>query len=114
MSIMGNATLDFIINGCPKLKTLSLGSHSLAHSNLVIFEGNLEDLSKGCKDLKDLKITNAKVWWSNRYGSYTEDKVKEMFPNCNVEIKECEFIQRCDCERLLKISDCSNCRTEKK
>ena len=100
------STIDFIISGCPKLKTLSLGSlnvpgkfpvrcfpdlHSEGHSNLLVFEEHLPWLLEICKDLEYLKITNAKIWL------YTEDEVKKMFPpNFNVEIKDCEFIKPCE------------------
>ena len=87
-------TIDFIINGCPNLKSLSLESHSLDqldldHSNLVIWEESLEKLSKSCKELKDLKITKAQVWLN------TGSLVEEILPNCNVEIKECDIFRLC-------------------
>ena len=46
----------------------------------------MEHLSEGCKELKDLKITNAFF-----HGFFTSNKseVKELFPNCNVELKKC-------------------------
>ena len=85
--------LDFIIEGCPNLKTLSLGSHRPLH--LIILEESLENLSMRCKKLKKLKITNGKVVridGSRRVA--TEGDVKDMFPNCYVECDECEFL--CD------------------
>ena len=86
-----DATIDFIINGCPKLKSLCIGSHSLVHSNLIIYEESLKDLSKRCKELKNLKIFNAKIR-AEPIWKKTEGDVEEMFPDCNVEIKESEFI----------------------
>ena len=87
----------FIKNGCPKLKTLSLGSPTLdiysnpnpspwEHTNLYFAPQVLYQLSKGCKELKDLKISKAK------FRLYNEEEVKEMFPNCNVDIKESQFL----------------------
>ena len=88
-------TLDFIINGCPNLKTLSLGSqNSLLHSNLIITEKSLEDLSKECKGLKDLKITKAQIVWHS--GGRVDSWVDTFDRNCNVEIKECEFDEKDD------------------
>ena len=100
--------LDGIITGCPKLKTLSFGSHNIpgkfpvlcfpdlhsdGHSNLCIFEESLFYLTEECKNLEDLRIANAKIWL------YGEEEVREIFmknlPNCNVEIKDCEFMKPC-------------------
>ena len=43
-------------------------------------------LSEGCKELKDLKITNA---FFDGFLSSSENNVKELFPNCTVELKKC-------------------------
>ena len=91
-----DGTLDFIINQCPKLKSLSIGSHSLDHSNLVIFEESLKDLSKRCKELKNLKITKAKLRAEPIWKKTDGGPVEEIFPDCNVEIKESEFISNDD------------------
>ena len=106
-NILGTA-LDDIVAGCPKLKTLSFGSHNIpgkfpvlcfpdlhsdGHSNICIFEESLFYLTDVCKNLEDLRIANAKIWL------YNEEEVKEIFeknlPNCNVEIKDCEFMKPC-------------------
>ena len=51
-----------------------------------IEEDSLKDLSKGCKELKDLKLT--KITFED---IFIEDQIKKMFPDCNVEINECSF-----------------------
>ena len=51
-----------------------------------IEEDSLKDLSKGCKELKDLKLT--KIAFED---IFIEDQIKKMFPDCNVEINECSF-----------------------
>ena len=96
--------IDYIIVGCPKLKSLSLESlrgcderNSKGESPIMfdlsggwehwILKESLEELYKRCKDLKDLKFT--KVSFENLT---TEDAVKSIFPGCNVEIKNCEFL----------------------
>ena len=89
--------LYFIKNGCPKLKTLSLGSPTLdlysnpnplpwEHTNLYFSQQSLQELSKRCKELKVLKISKAK------FRLYNEEEVQEMFPNCNVDIKQSQFL----------------------
>ena len=91
-----------IINGCPNLKSLSIGSHSLDHSDLVISEGCLKSLSERCKELRDLKITKAKI------GLCTGSLVEEIMLNCKVEIKECQFFQVCeDCGLNIDIDICT-------
>ena len=47
---------------------------------------SLEAFYKGCKELKDLKLTRVKF-----RDLYTEDELKKILPGCNVEIKECQF-----------------------
>ena len=109
--------IDYIIEGCPKLKTLTLESlrgwkesPKVEISNwlskirpdlvsefqeevdltdawdLTINEESLKALSKGCKELKDLKFT--KVSFEE---IFTEDELKKILPGCNVEIKECHY-----------------------
>ena len=79
--------------GCPKLKSLTLDSFlyfegiyddSCGNSGIDITRESLEHLSDGCEELKDLKITNAFLG-----GFDCESEVKELFPNCNVELKKC-------------------------
>ena len=94
LDIAGNSymysIIEIIANECPKLKTLSLGTLSLYQQ--FISKKSLKNLSKKCKELEELKIT--KVSFGYDFGG-DEGKVKAMFPNCNVKIKECLF--RCDC-----------------
>ena len=90
--------IDYIIEGCPKLKTLTLeslrgwnvSSMSMIFASdfwdLSINKESLEALYKGCKELKDLKLT--KVLFED---VSTEDEIKKILPDCNVEIKECHF-----------------------
>ena len=92
--------IDYIIEGCPKLKTLTLESlrgwnmsslpifKYLASDfwDLIINKESLEALHKGCKELKYLKLT--KVLFED---VSTEDEIKKILPDCNVEIKECKF-----------------------
>ena len=59
-----------------------------------IEEDSLKDLSKGCKELKDLKLTNVIFEEID-----TEDEVKKILPNCNFDIKECYF----DGDNIIKI-----------
>ena len=76
----------------PELKTLTVGSNSLddPYKCIYIDEEDLEELSKRCKKLKDLKIIEAFLYPD-------ENEIKKMFPNCNVEIIECKFqCKRCD------------------
>ena len=87
--------IDFIIDGCPKLKTLTLesvrewkNSHLKEAFDLIICKEALEALYKECKELKDLKLTNVSF-----EDIFTEDEIKKILPGCNVEIKECYFKQ---------------------
>ena len=106
--------------GCPKLKNLTLESlrgwkddtyfkakltdlssedlslspyyvkkHFFELWDLSMSKKNLEALYKGCKELKDLKLTKIGFW------GVSTDKVKEILPNCNVELKECYYIPGC-------------------
>ena len=86
--------INFIIEGCPKLKTLTLESLRgwkesplpFISEDIVINKESLKALYKGCKELKDLKITRVLFW-----DIFTEDDIKKILPDCNVELKECEF-----------------------
>ena len=85
-------TFDSIIRGCPKLKTLTLESALDCFPPYYMnVKACLEALGDSCKELKDLKITN--VWFKD---IFTEDEIEEILPNCNVEIKECEFEEKDD------------------
>ena len=107
--------IDFFTKGCPKLKSLTLESlrgwkdiesfradlkqdfsciHKSAFENgdfsqlwdQTIIKESLEELYKGCKELKDLKLTRVKF-----KDLHTEDEIKKILPGCNVEIKDCCF-----------------------
>ena len=62
--------INFIIEGCPKLKTLTLESLRgwkesplpFISEDIVINKESLKALYKGCKELKDLKITRVLFW----------------------------------------------------
>ena len=116
-SITNARMIECIIEGCPKLKTLTLESlrgwkespkaeisnwlskirpdlvsefqedFDLTDAwDLTINEESLKALSKGCKELKDLKFT--KISFEE---IFTEDEIKKILPGCNVEIKECHY-----------------------
>ena len=74
-----------IIEGCPKLKTLTLESLE-GGSGLFIKKNCLISLSWNEKELETLRII--KGHFSDLFD---EKEVKEILPNCNVEIKECLF-----------------------
>ena len=105
--------IDYIIEGCPNLKTLTLESlrgwkkfepdelmskflNDLMSksSDIAITEENLKDLYNSCKELKDLKLTNVIFEEID-----TEDEVKKILPDCNIDIKECYF----DGDNIIKI-----------
>ena len=81
LSSSNSGLLNFLCKGCPKLKNLTLEFFP----GFAQFEiENLEVLSKASKELEDLKITN--VYFPELT---TESEVKEIFPNCKVELKKC-------------------------
>ena len=51
--------------------------------NLIISEEGLEALREGCKELKDLKLTRVSF-----EDILTEDEIKKILPECNVEIND--------------------------
>ena len=54
--------------------------------DIEIDKKDLEEFSKGCKEFKDLKLAKIRfveIW--------AEDDIKKIFPNCNLEIKECAY-----------------------
>ena len=87
--------IEYIIEGCPKLKSLTLESFSddshdfnIHENGITISKKNLKALSKGCKELKELKLN--KVLFSEIADWYEIDKILP-YPNYNVEIDECEW-----------------------
>ena len=74
-----------IIEGCPKLKTLTLEPLKVG-SDLFIEKDCLETLSEGGMELETLRII--KGHFSDLFD---EKEVKEILPNCNVEMAECSF-----------------------
>ena len=90
MKFNANWIIKCIIEGCPKLKTLTLESASDDFRNyLCIEKWTLEKLQKDCKELKDLKLS--KVWFWN---IHSEDEIKKILPDCNVELVEVGWRQQ--------------------
>ena len=93
--------IDYMIGGCPKLKSLTLeslrgrkGGHRFSKEkdqDIIIAHWTLEALYKECKEFKDLKLTKVSF-----VDIFTEDEIKKILPGCNVEIKECEFDELVD------------------
>ena len=88
--------IDLFTKGCPKLKNLTLESLRgwkddtyFKVWDLSMSKEDLKALYKGCKELKDLKLTKIGFW------GVSTDEVKEILPNCNVELKECYYIPGC-------------------
>ena len=84
---------------CPKLIHLEI-----AEMNIIIDRKTLKKISKMFK-LKELTIINSKI------DAYEEYEVEEILPNCNVEIKQCRFLQACeDCglrrSDFVSLNDC--------
>ena len=76
-----------IIEGCPKLKTLTL--EPLEHGrDLSIESYHLEKLLKSGKELETLRVIKG------RFPDLLDEKeVKEILPTWNVEMEECKFNQ---------------------
>ena len=83
-----------MLTGCPKLKTLTL--ETLRGGKRHDYQANISDyfwdlkisqtnLEAGEK-LKDLKLT--RVLFED---IFTVDDLEKLLPDCNVEMKECEF-----------------------
>ena len=83
---------DYISKGCPKLKSLSLESLDLSDDSNMFIEicesTGFSSLSKGCKELKNLKLTKICLGDANLY-KWRNGEIKEIFPNCNVELINC-------------------------
>ena len=95
----GGGFLAHIIEGCPKLKTLTIESlrgwsFSLGFIDLIS-KKSLKALYKSCKELKDLKLTQVCF-----KGISDEYEIEEIFPDCKVEIKECAFDESDDVSLL--------------
>ena len=94
--------IDYIIEGCPKLKTLTLESlrgwydtwvFASDFWDLIINKESFKALYKGCKELKDVKLT--KVLFED---ISNENEIKKILPDCNVELVE--VVWRAGCRRL--------------
>ena len=68
------------------LETLELPDYYADHFMRISESEGLECLVEECKELKNLKFT--KLWF---YDLETKEDVENMFPNCNVEFKNCKF-----------------------
>ena len=76
-----------IIEGCPKLKTLTLEPLERGR-DLTIERNCLEKLLKSGKELETLRVI--KGYFPDLFN---EKEVKEILPTCNVEMEECKFTQ---------------------
>ena len=95
-----NKLLRKTYKNCPKLIHLEI-----AELKSIIKKKTLKKISKMFKNLKELTIIKSKI------DLYTEYEVEEILPNCNVEIKECRFVQACeDCglrrSDFVTLNDC--------
>ena len=89
-------------NGCPKLKTLILEAEDESPPFSLSLP-LLDEISDMCKELKELKFTN---WALEDF--FDDGKIKEIFPKCNVELKECYLNASCvQCEMYLEDCLCS-------
>ena len=75
-----------IIEGCPKLKTLTLEPLERGR-DLTIERNCLEKLLKSGKELETLRVIKGCF-----PDLFDEKEVKEILPTWNVEMKECKFI----------------------
>ena len=76
-----------IIEGCPKLKTLTLEPLESGR-DLTIEKKCLKKLLESGKELETLRII--KGYFPDLFN---EKEVKEILPTCNVEMEECKFNQ---------------------
>ena len=85
---------NYISRGCPKLKSFSLESLDLSGDSkqLISIEvsSGLRSL-QSCKELKNLKFKKIRLEFSDdMYNiTYTENDLRNMFSNCNLEMKNC-------------------------
>ena len=76
-----------IIEGCPKLKTLTL--EPLEQGRYLTIEKNcLKKLLESGKELETLRVIKGHF-----LDLFNEKEVKEILPTCNVEMEECKFNQ---------------------
>ena len=100
--VYGDVVISHIGNGCPKLETLIIESVDETYKYLAISREHLDYLSDDCKELKELKITNVTF-----EDVFDESEIEEIFPNCNVETKECLFLDAMLCEHCeMYLDDC--------
>ena len=74
-----------IIEGCPKLKTLTLEPLECGR-DLSIEKNCLKNLSKSGKELETLRIIKGRF-----PDLFNKKEVEEILPTWNVEMKECKF-----------------------
>ena len=93
--MMIHPVIHYVSEGCPKLKSLTLESFSddshdfnIHENGITISKKNLKALSKGCKELKELKLN--KVLFSEIADWDEIDKILP-YPNYNVETDKCEW-----------------------
>ena len=85
---------DYISIGCPKLKSFALESLDLSgnFNQFISIEvpSGLRSLQR-CKELKNLKFKKIRLLFSDDMNNitHTENYLRNMFPNCNLEIKNC-------------------------
>ena len=85
---------DYISRGCPNLKSFALESLDLFGDSKQFIKidpsSGLKSL-QSCKELKNLKFKKIRLLSSDDMNNitYGENYLRNMFPNCNLEIKNC-------------------------
>ena len=74
-----------IIEGCPKLKILTLEPLERGR-HLTIEKNCLKKLLESGKELETLRVIKGHF-----LDLFNEKEVKEILPTCNVEMEECKF-----------------------
>ena len=89
----------YISRGCPKLKSFALESLDLSDDfkqfiSIEVSSG-LRSLQR-CKELKNLKLKKIGLeFFDYTYNiTCTENDLGNMFPNCNLEIKNCVNLEK--------------------
>ena len=85
---------DYISRGCPNLKSFALESLDLFGDSKQFIKidpsSGLKSL-QSCKELKNLKFKKIGFFqnWYSDWHSCDESDLKNMFPNCYVDLKKC-------------------------